>query len=243
MFIEKIPGVNVFFNFTEAYSYKNPLDILELFDDPRREKFGFFWGDLNSGFIKQTLKYGRRDFNFSGFYMSNYEDAAISMGIFNRYFYLSLMDKFKSWENMADNIVKFNGKERRLAEKMVWDYFYDHMKECFNYFYIPFKRFLGEKRPERCWVSFSDHTLTPSDPIYSDFLCGITSLEVTAIDPFFESKRWAEAIKDGPLGNPEMPIIEDFLHAFPECIKFAPSKIVEKLEIGFMGDLSDCGIL
>ena len=245
MFIENLPGVKTAFNFGSKYSPRNLLDMEKIFDNPDRKKLGYFWNGINSFYTKQTVKYKEGPFIFSGFYIQNYEDAAISMGIFNRYIYLSGADIINSWES---NYLKF--KTHRLKDDSettihneIWEIFHEYMKITFNSFYIPFKRFLADKRPERCWVSFSDHDLSPNDPVYSDFLCGISSIELGQKDPLFNQKMWPLAIKEGPMGNPEVPLIELFLCSFSRCTKYAPVKIVDESELGHLQDLGDLGII
>jgi hypothetical protein len=245
MFIENLPGVKTSFNFKSKYSSKNLLDMQEIFDRPNRKKLGYFWAGINSFNTKQTVKYKEGPFFFSGFYIENYEDAAISMGIFNRYIYLSGMERLLAWEKeyLSFRNYRLEDDPDDGIHSSIWAIFHEYMKETFNSFYIPFKRFLADKRPERCWVSFSDHDLSPNDPVYSDFLCGISSIELGNKDPFFDHKRWPLAIKEGPMGNPEVPLIELFLCSFPRCTKYAPEKIVDESELGHLQDLGDLGII
>ena len=213
-----------------------------LFDDPNREKFGFYWNDLKPEIIKQTIKYGNRDFSFSGFYIRNYEEAAISMGLFNRYFYLIYIDYFEEWSNNNDLRIRLNYSKE--IDKKIWEVFQNNMKNSFNLYYVPFKKFLALKRPEKCWISFSKNKLLPSDPIYSDFLCGIDSIEIGSINSlFFNMEKWVAAIKDGPMGNPEIPIVEKFLYYFPESIPFAPENITKDLDLGYLKKLNDFGLI
>jgi hypothetical protein len=54
---------------------------------------------------------------------------------------------------------------------------------------------------------------------------------------------WEEAIKgEGPMGNPELPLIEKFAINNANSIKYIPENIVEKLDIGFLGEAADYGI-
>lgn len=241
MIIDKTPGINLKFEFNSNYSIRNPIDIKSLFNNTEREKHGFYW-ELNPIFIKQTRKY-KTDANFFGFYIQSQEDAAISLAIFNRAFYLAFLELFKSWEIVEERTGKNYPNFLTGIDSIRWDRFYESLKESFNIYYLPFKKFLASKRPERCWVSFSDHSFSPNDPIYSDFLCGIQSVDLSSIGSFIESKVWESAIKEGPLANPDIYITERFFQVFPGSIKFAPEKISKKFEVGDLAELHKFGII
>jgi len=241
MIIDKTPGINIKFEFNSNYSIRKPLDIKNLFDDPERRKHGFYW-ELDPIFIKQTRKY-KINANFFGFYISSQEDAGISLALFNRAFYLAFLELFKSWEILEGSILKMDPNLLSRIDSKRWERFYENLKESFNIYYLPFKKFLASKRPEKCWVSFSDHSFSPNDPIYSDFLCGIQSVDLSTIGSFIESKVWESAIKEGPLANPEIFITERFFQVFPGSIKFAPEKISKRFEVGDLAELHKYGII
>jgi hypothetical protein len=241
MIIDKTPGINTKFEFNSNYTIRKPLDIKQLFDNPERVKHGFYW-ELNPIFIKQTRKY-KTDSDFSGFYISSQEEAGISLAIFNRAFYLAFLKLFKSWEIYEDSLIKIDPHFSTQIDRRRWERFYENLKDSFNIYYLPFKKFLASKRPEKCWVSFSDHSFSPNDPIYSDFLCGIQSVDLSSIGSFIESKTWECAIKEGPLTNPEMSITERFFQTFPGSIKFAPETISKRFDVEDLGELHKYGII
>jgi hypothetical protein len=241
MLIEKIPGINVRFEFNSNYTIRKPLDIKQLFDNPEREKHGFYW-ELNPEFIKQTRKY-KIDANFFGFYISSQEEAGISLAIFNRAFYLSFLKVFNEWIKHEDTYTRIDPNILSRIDSIRWEGFYENLKDSFNIYYLPFKKFLASKRPERCWVSFSDHSFSPNDPIYSDFLCGIQAVDLSKIGSFIEPKTWESAIKEGPLANPEIAITERFFQVFPGSIKFAPEAISKKFDVKDLEELHKYGII
>jgi|LauGreDrversion4_2_1035121.scaffolds.fasta_scaffold15136_3 hypothetical protein len=249
MILGKTPGINVIFPFYEIYSEENPLDIKELFNNPEREKHGYLWKDLYPSIVKQTSrqKYHRKP--FIGIYVSSYEEAAICISLFNRYFYLSLISRFDWFLNSFSQ----NGiYHRKMVEsgydrdEIIWTGFYEYLKDCFNYYYVPFKRFLASKRPDKCWVSFDPQPLSPKDPVYSDFLCGLPSVEVLSYYGHqinFTTEHWESAIKEGPLEHPEIPILKDFIDYFPGTVKYIPEHIFEKIDIGSLRELKDFGLI
>lgn len=241
MIIDKTPGINTRFEFNSNYTPRKPLDIKQLFDNPEREKHGFYW-ELDPIFIKQTRKY-KTGSDFSGFYISSQEEAGISLAIFNRAFYLAFLELFKLWEISEGSVNKINPNFLSGIDSIRWDRFYENLKDSFNIYYLPFKKFLASKRPEKCWVSFSDHSFSPNDPIYSDFLCGIQSVDLSSIGSFIEPKTWERAIKEGPLTNPEMSITERFFQTFPGSIKFAPETIAKRFDVDDLEELHKYGII
>jgi|694.fasta_scaffold01463_56 hypothetical protein len=241
MLIDKTPGINVMFEFNSNYTIRKPLDIKQLLDKPEREKHGFYW-ELNPIFIKQTRKY-KTDAKFFGFYISSQEEAGVSLALFNRAFYLAFIELFKSWEKHEDSYKRIDPNILSRIDSIRWDGFYENLKDSFNIYYLPFKKFLASKRPEKCWVSFSDHSFSPNDPIYSDFLCGIQSVDLSTIGSFIESKTWESAIKEGPLANPEILITERFFQTFPGSIKFAPETISKRFDVDDLEELHKYGII
>lgn len=248
MVLAKTPGVNVLFPFYEYYTQDYPLDMAELFHNPQREKFGYLWTNLSPSFIKQTIKYKNPRLFFTGFYITCYEDAGICLSLFNRYLYIVMTSKFEWFsKNFSENGAFYerlldSGKD---IDSMRWIGFYEFLKACYNHFYVPFKKFLASKRPDRCWVSFSINDLSPQNLMYSDFLCGVPSLEVfrggTLED--FSPTFWEKAVEEGPLGNPEIPILQAFFDYFPGTSKYAPETIIEKVEIGQYRELKDFGLI
>jgi hypothetical protein len=241
MILDKTPGIGIRFEFNSNYTIRKSLDIKQLLDKPEREKHGFYW-ELNPLFIKQTRKY-KTDAKFFGFYISSQEEAGVSLALFNRAFYLAFIELFKSWEKQEDSYKKIDPNILSRIDSVRWDGFYENLKDSFNIYYLPFKKFLASKRPEKCWVSFSDHSFSPNDPIYSDFLCGIQSVDLSTIGSFIESKTWELAIKEGPLANPEILITERFFQTFPGSIKFAPETISKRFDVDDLGELHKYGII
>lgn len=241
MIIDKIPGIKVSFEFNSHYLARNPLDVKLLFNNTDREKYGFYW-ELNPIFIKQTRKY-KINSNFFGFYISSQEDAGISLALFNRAFYLSFLKMFKLWEVYEESASKINPNFLSKIDRIRWERFYKVLKESFDTYYLPFKKFLASKRPEKCWVSFSDHLFSPNDPIYSDFLCGIQPVDLSEIGHFIEPATWKSAINEGPLANPEIFITERFFQVFPGSIKFAPDKISKRFDVEGLEELHKYGII
>ena len=241
MILDKTPGIGIRFEFNSNYTIRNPLDIKQLFDNPERTKYGFYW-ELNPIFIKQTRKY-KTESNFFGFYISSQEEAGISLALFNRAFYLAFIEVFKAWEISEGYLIKIDSDFSSRIDRLRWEGFYENLKDSFNIYYLPFKKFLASKRPEKCWVSFSDHSFSPNDPIYSDFLCGIQSVDLSTIGSFIESKTWESAIKEGPLANPEISITERFFQTFPGSIKFAPETISKRFDVDDLGELHKYGII
>ncbi len=242
MILEGVPGINVYFDFSANFSQTNLVKSGDLFKNPDRSKYGFYW-KIDSNIIKETSKY--RSFNtiFSGFYIESYEEAGVAMGFFNRVFYNTFLKNFNHWEAQEKkNSFKIQIDTDEM-NKVRWEAFYSHLREVFSTYHVPFRKFLASKRPDKCWISFSDSDVAPQDPIYLDFLCGVPSLEFKYPGFKIEFNEWINAIKDGPLGNPEIPIVEKFFHYFPGSIKFAPPEISEKFEVDYLGDLSDFGII
>jgi hypothetical protein len=248
MILGKVPGVNLLFPFYEYYTEENPLDIRELYDNPQREKFGYLWKDLHPSFIKQTLGYKNSRQTFTGFYITSYEDAGICLSLFNRYLYFVATNKFE-WllKNFSDGGVYYNNIIRNGydVDEVIWTGFSEFYKSIFTDCYVPFKKFLASKRPDKCWVSFSNHPLSPKNRPYSDFLCGLPSIEVFVIKStdYFSPKHWEDAIKEGPLEYPEIPIFQDFFNYFPGTTKYAPNNIVEKIDVGDYREWKDFGII
>lgn len=249
MILSKTPGIDVIFPFSETYSKRNLLDMKDLFDDPKREKYGYLWKGLQPDSIKQTFKYRYHKNPFIGFYVSSYEEAAICISLYNRYFYLNLTSKFDWYlSNFSKDGFYYDRTIRSGYDKdeMIWIGFYEYLKNCFNYYYVPFKRFLASKRPDRFWVSFDPVPLKPKDPVYLDFLCGIPSVEVLSslgIQDAFTEDLWEKAIKEGPLEHPEIPILRSFVDYFPGTTKYIPEKVFEKIDIGSFRELKDFGLI
>lgn len=240
MALEGVPGVNAYYDFSEFFSSSNPLDMLDLFRNPRREKYGFYW-EIDSSIIKQTIKYRRFSTLFSGFYIEGDEAAGVAMGIFNRVFYNQYIKNFKIWTEKENRI--FQGINSTEMNKMRWGAFYSHLKENFSLYNVPFRKFLATKRPDKCWISFSESEITPQDPIYLDFLCGTPSLEFKRPGLRIESKEWRDAIKEGPMVSPDIAIVENFFVTFPGSIKYAPREISERFDMDCLITLSDFGII
>lgn len=241
MILEKTPGINILFPFYEYYTREYPLDMNEIFENPERNKFGYLWKDLSSEFIKQTSKYTNSKIIFTGFYLTSYEDAGICLSLFNRYIYLLLTSNFETYTKKTLSLKNiYNPDEDR--DLTIWKLFHNDLVLIYQHFYIPFKKFLASKRPERCWISISQQKLGPKDPIYSDFLCDVPVIE--AVPPGnFSHKFWEDVIKEGPFLNPEIYILQSFFDYFPGTAKYAPDKITEKVEIESYKDLKDFGLI
>lgn len=242
MILQNVPGIDIFFDFSSKFSPENPLDIEDLFDKPQRSLHGYFW-EIDSRILRQTRKYRSYNTSFSGFFVSNYEDAGVVMSLFNRVFYMTFVKSLDNWESQEKKNSSRIKIDTETMNRIRWEAFYSHLKESFSTYHTPFRKFLASKRPDRCWISFSDSEITPRDPIYLDFLCGVHPLEFKYPGFKIGSDEWKSAIKEGPLGNPEIPIVEKFFHYFPGSIHYTPDVIRERFEIDHLKGLSDFGII
>jgi len=235
MKLENLPGIDLYVSFDDHYLKRGRIDRTHFLRDIDREKFGYLWDIPPRVFGLADLKH-----NLIGFYASNSIDAMVILGYFNRTFYeLAKMKLIRSVEDT------WCSPDMDLAFAQ-WHTFESNLRNMYKSTYIPVKKFLSQKNKYPFWFNLRDRDNRESKIVYHEIMWffGDKINIIEAPDAMNEIFDWADyGIKIGPMGNPELPLIDHFAHCFPESVKYIPKKIVNKLDIDHLDIASDFGII
>lgn len=239
-------GLSIIADFSELYLLEGPIHRSKLFINPEREKYGYLWN-----ISPDQLDLGNIGVSLQGILITNDLDARMVLALYNRLFFdsnkESLVKGIKSYINTLKNISNPSNAE---LDKLYWENFNGLLKEIYNRDYAPFKKFLNEPVKNNIWVPLFGET-SSMDPTarkgYYQMIKWIIGENTIILDinsKYNKYWQWEETIlhSEGPMGNPELPIIESFCIEYPGSIKHVPDGIVKKLDLDTLGGLSDFGI-
>lgn len=241
---ESIKGIDKIADLYEVYLTNGPINKNLLFNNPDRDRWGYLW-DISPEWIMGIEK--NVGDSLRGILITDDRDARVVQGIYNRCFFDSNKKALLNGANFKQTGGTLQLSQAGL-DKIRWDSYYDLLTTLYANDYIPLKRYLGQPVKEKIWIPLfpeTSHMDKMSRKSYYQIIKWIIGNETIILeipDKYELWWMWEEAIKAGPMGNPELVFLEDFATEYPGSIKHIPEKIQEALHVDPLRDLDYFGI-
>ena len=243
----EIKGINLVADFSEIYLESGPINKNLLFNKPQREKYGYLW-DIST---EQISGVGNINEVITGILIKNDLDARVVLGLYNRAFYnmnqSAILGKLDDTMRFRKTGTVSNGI---CDEEERWKAFSEILKSVYAQDYIPIKKFLNTPVGDKIWIPIFNSISSLDDKIarkgyYATlkWFMGNNTIILEIQKRYENYWTWANVIEgEGPMENPELQLIENFALKNASSIEYIPKKIVDKLDIGFLGEAGKLGI-